>query len=599
MAQAILFYAKHLAAWLGLVSTAYVAGRLVLRGFRLELDGAGERAAMALAVGLGALAEALLLLGLAGQLNLAAVAALAAAVHALGLRTWREAVAAARRLWRERRRRTLFVAGLAALAAAPLFLAALYPPTAFDETLYHLPYARAFARAGSLPFLPELRYPVFPQLGELLFTGMLLAAGDVATHLVELTAVLAAAALLWSWGRRAASPAAGWLAAAAFLGHPIAAYLAGTAYVEPGLALFGCAAVFAAGRWRETGASQWIAVAAFLAAAAAGTKYLGLFFVGAIGVEVLVVGLRRRSARGVLVFALVALAALAPTYGRIVYHTGNPLFPFFPDLFGGSPWDADQFLGERGAARLATAARLLWDVVFDRQAVGGLPPYSPVLPLAVPLMVWAAVVLPRTRRWLLYAAAYILLAPTHAHYLFAVVPLLSLALGVAGDHLLRRARAAPFRRLATAAVCLLLFLPGWAYAAYRFGRLGAPPVGGAQREAYLARQLPLYPAVVALDRLAGQGYTAYAVHAENMVYFAAGRLLGDWNGPASFARVLAAPGDAEALRRRLRALDVSYLVVPRGPGFAAGADAGFDRRFILIYSDPQARIYRLAEDGGG
>lgn len=272
MAQAILFYAKHLAAWLGLVSTAYVAGRLALRGLRLELDGAGERTAMAIAVGLAALAQTLLLLGLAGQLTLAAVAALAAAVHAFGLGVWRELVTQMVRRWRERRRRALLGAGLAALVAAPFFLAALYPPTAFDETLYHLPYARAFARAGSLPFLPELRYPVFPQLGELLFTGMLLAAGDVATHLVELTAALAAAALLHGWGRRAASPAAGWLAAAAFLGHPIAAYLAGTAYVEPGLALFGCAAVFAAGRWRENGGDRWIALAAFLAAAAAGAK---------------------------------------------------------------------------------------------------------------------------------------------------------------------------------------------------------------------------------------------------------------------------------------------------------------------------------------
>ena len=599
MAEAILFYAKHLAAWLGLVATAYVAGRLVLRGLRLELDGAGERAALALAVGLAALAQALLLLGLAGRLTLAAVVALAAAVHALGLGIWRESMTQAVRLWREHRRRALLWVGLAALAAAPFFLAALYPPTAFDETLYHLPYAGAFARAGSLPFLPDLRYPVFPQLGELLFTGMLLAAGDVATHLVELTAVLATAALLCGWGRRAASPAAGWLAAAAFLGHPIAAYLAGTAYVEPGLALFGCAAVFASGRWRETGGDRWIALAALLAAAAAGTKYLGLFFVGAIGVEVLWVGIRRRSARGVVVFALVALAVLAPTYGRILHHTGNPLFPFFPDLFGGSAWDADQFLGERGTARLATAARLLWDVVFNRQAVGGLPPYSPVLPLAVPLLVWAAVALPRTRRWLLYAAAYILLAPTHAHYLFAVVPLLSLALGVVVDHLLRRAGAAPFRRPATAAVCLLLFLPGWAYAAYRLGHLGAPPVGGAQRAAYLARQLPLYPAVEALDHLAGEGYTAYAVHAENMVYFATGRLLGDWNGPASFGRVLAAPRDAEALRRRLRALGASYLLVARAPGLDPAADAGFERHFVLVYSDPHARVYRIAEDGDG
>ena len=29
---------------------------------------------------------------------------------------------------------------------------ALYPPTGFDATLYHLPFARAFAASGRLPF---------------------------------------------------------------------------------------------------------------------------------------------------------------------------------------------------------------------------------------------------------------------------------------------------------------------------------------------------------------------------------------------------------------------------------------------------------------
>ena len=32
--------------------------------------------------------------------------------------------------------------------------------------MYHLPFARAFAASGGLPFLPALRYPMFPPLAE-------------------------------------------------------------------------------------------------------------------------------------------------------------------------------------------------------------------------------------------------------------------------------------------------------------------------------------------------------------------------------------------------------------------------------------------------
>ncbi len=608
MGRALSFYAGHFAAWLVLAATAFVAGRLVLR--RLDFPSGAERVAMAFAVGLGALGQALLFLGIFGWLTAAAVVALVVAVQVAGSGGWREAVGAVRRRWSGWRRemgcgrRAAVLTALALVAAAPFFVAALYPPTAFDETLYHLPFARAFAREAALPFLPELRFPVFPVLGEVLFTGMLLTAGDVATHLVELLAVAAGAALLFAWGRRVVSPAAGALAAAVFLGSPIAAYLGGTAYVEPALALFGCAAVYAVERWRAEGRWGWLAAAGFLAGAAASTKYLGLFFVGAIGIDVALAGSARRqgwraAARPLLLFALVALASLAPTYGRILAHTGNPLFPFYPEVFGPSAWAADEFLGERGAARLGAAATLLWDVVFDRTAAGGLPPYSPALPLALPLLVWAAVAVPPVRRPLLYAAGYLAVAPAHAHYLFAVLPLLALAIGAALGALLARLRSPAARRLLPALLGAVLFLPGWLYALYRVAGEGPPPVTAAARERYLMRELPLYPAIARLNALGGRDAAAYGVFAERMVYFAQGRLLGDWNGPASFARVLPAARDAEELRRTLRRLGVSYLLVPAGREFGLPSTPEFRRRFAPLYADPHARLYRVAEDGGG
>ena len=65
-----------------------------------------------------------------------------------------------------------------------------------------------------MPFLADLRSPVFPQLEELLQAGVLMFAGDVATHLVQLLAVLLTAALLAGWGRRAGGAAAGRVVAA-------------------------------------------------------------------------------------------------------------------------------------------------------------------------------------------------------------------------------------------------------------------------------------------------------------------------------------------------------------------------------------------------
>src|SRR5262249_6935808 len=72
---------------------------------------------------------------------------------------------------------------------------ALYPPTAFDATLYHLPFARAFVESGGVPYLLDRRVPVFPQVNEILFAAVMLFRPDVAAHGVPVLMTLVSAAL--------------------------------------------------------------------------------------------------------------------------------------------------------------------------------------------------------------------------------------------------------------------------------------------------------------------------------------------------------------------------------------------------------------------
>jgi hypothetical protein len=590
-----LFAGKHLLAFLLLAATAWVAGRTALR--RLDSGEGWERLAVPGALGLTILAHVFLALGFCGLLSRGPVLAVLVAVHLLGFRAWREVLSFG--WWRPLSRvggevgwgRAATAAGL--LAFAPLFVFSLYPPTAFDETLYHLPYAEAFARTGGVPFLPDLRNPVFPQLEELLQAAVLLFAGDVATHLVQLLAVLLTAALLAGWGRRAGGPAAGWLAAGLFLGNPIVAHLAGTGYVEPGLTLFATAAVYSLERWRESGGDGWLILAAVFAGSAGGVKYLGLYFVGLVLLGVLLITVRERRWRDLLVAGLAVLAVLAPWYGRILYYTGNPIFPFFPDLFPGppSPWDPGGLPVPRGLEeRLIAFLRLPWDVVLDRSAVGNQPPYSPAWLLGLPLLVVGFVREARVRRLLAAGAGYaliFLLLPPDARYLVAVLPLLSLALALA-------VAARVSRRLA-AALALVVLLPGWLYAGYRIWLQGPVPATAQAREEYLVRQLPVYPAVRSLNRSLGSRYTVYAFNAENMTYFADGRFLGDWNGPARYARLIPHLQEPAALWRELRTLGADHFLVAKGTGVHLPVDdPAFPRWFRQVYSDSAADVYALA-----
>lgn len=567
-----------------LVVTAYVLGRrgtdwpVLGLSFRDRL----ERDAVSTTLGLGLLAHLLLFLGMAGLLRPLPVLLLAAGIHVFGIPVWRDPPTF-------RVRPGWMIAALA--AAAPLIVLAAYPPTAFDATLYHLPFARAFAESGGVPFLPDLRFPVFPQANEILFAALRLFGPDVTAHGLQLFATLLTAALLVSWGR------GGWIAAAVFLGNPIVVHFAGSAYIEPGLTLFVTAGLYALDRWRRDGDRGWLFLAVAFLATAADTKYLGLFFLGAAGLVVLFAGGRQR-ARAALLFTAIALIFLAPWYGRIYAYTGNPLFPFLSRIFGESLWTS-WIVHDTGLEpnRLLRLARLPWDLLFRRELYNHEPPFSPVYLVALPLLAYGFFRNSSVRLWLVVAGAFALVwtwLPPDSRYLVTVLPLVSLAVAAS----IPPSWLASHRRLALI-LCLACFLPGWLYAGYRIQRQGLPPLTVEEREVYLARALPAYPAVVHLNRTWGSGYTVWALHAESMTYFADGRFLGDWTGRASFARMLGASPDVPSLHRELRRLGATHLLLPArfadrrevAPPFPD--DAAFRRWFRLVYQDPGARIYAL------
>ena len=181
-----------------LLVSAWAAGRLAVRTLRLPVD--AVPLSLTFAAGLMVLAQAALLLGLVGALRAPMVVTLAAASWAAaGWDRWRTGSIEAGGLGRGR----AAVAFAVALVALPGAALTLYPPLGFDQTLYHLPTARAFAATGGVPFLPALRYPIFPPLAEVLNAAILTVAGDVATQITGWLAIAAAARARLHVGARA------------------------------------------------------------------------------------------------------------------------------------------------------------------------------------------------------------------------------------------------------------------------------------------------------------------------------------------------------------------------------------------------------------
>lgn len=194
------FAVVHYGAVALLTVVAYLAGRGLT--WRCRFDSALERFTVSTGLGLGLVALLALMLGLLRILTpiavIGAAAALLAASLAIG-RPWRNAPRALLHRGTRSMRRAGFL--LVALPAVGLLaLLPLYPPTAWDATMYHLATAKLYATRHAVEFSPYIRFQTFPQVNELLYTLMLLVSDDVPAQIVHFGMALLTALVLYVWG---------------------------------------------------------------------------------------------------------------------------------------------------------------------------------------------------------------------------------------------------------------------------------------------------------------------------------------------------------------------------------------------------------------
>jgi len=570
-----------------------------------------EEASVSTALGLGAIAYAIFLLGLARRLDRASVAAALAIGVAL---SWREAARAARAAWSGARRiaarRPLAVA-IAAALLGPVLLLPLYPPIAWDAIGYHLPYAKTYAESGGLAFNPHLRYPVFPQTSEMLFTLALLFSDDVLAQLTQflLFALLTVGCV--AFGRRHFSDRAGVWAAALLFGNSQVLWLASIAYVDMGLTanvLFG---VFAYWNWRESGERGWLLLSGAFFGLAMGTKYLGVVPAAIVFLFVLSSGVRARRLGAPLAFAGVCAAVAAPWYVRNALLTGNPIFPFLPRLFGYSFWSAEDLrwldgdvIAKRGVGRgIGSLLALPWHLVASQRFFDAEERISPLYGLCVPIM---AVVGFRWRRvGLLYSvglayAVFWFFSAQILRYLVPALPILGVAMAAALDRALagRRGPTSPRARPAIAAlVAVALATPGVWFAVRKVREWGAPATTAEERTRHLLRHRPSVTAYEFLNATRGRDYAVYAFHDQCMTYYADGLFMGDFFGAARYTDVEAHWDDGAALYRTLRGLGATHFLVSSLYEKARlPSNDAFDNRFRLVYSKANVVLYEISDD---
>ncbi|WP_346839531.1 hypothetical protein [Microbulbifer sp. SAOS-129_SWC] len=217
-------------------------------------------------------------------------------------------------------------------------VAAIHPPGHWDDTMYHLPLARYYLEQKAIVVNDYLRFPLFPQYGDLLVMLGLMLGHEVGAQLFATIPLLLICIGLFGaslWKTRSLIVG---MIAIYFLYRlgPVKSTL-GYAYIDNTLALFSWGAVLALVMPKTSISFKWILISGFFAGAAAGSKYFGLVLAGLMFLYIL---LFQRNIKMLVMFSGAAILTGVWWYVRNIVIAGDPFHPAGGSVFGYYLWNA-------------------------------------------------------------------------------------------------------------------------------------------------------------------------------------------------------------------------------------------------------------------
>jgi hypothetical protein len=457
------------------------------------------------------------------------------------------------------------------------------PPTGRDELTHHLLFPRLYVQAGRIFDLPFAPYSYFPMLLDMLYTPWLWWGSDSIPKLVHGLFGILTALLIYAYLAHRLSVVYGLLGFFIYLSTPAILKLANLAYVDLGLVFYSTAALLCLLCWLEEDHRQrWLVLAGISAGFAVATKPNGLLVLLVLSLLLaLALGKHRRRAPWILsrllFFGGLSLVAFSPWAIKNWTQTGNPLFPFYTDLLGGT------FAGEGDSSDLSIfeKRRLLYGENWLQIAALPLriffsgrdnqPQFfdgvlTPMLLLFLPWAFsgqWA-----REKKFLLafagfYFAYALFLSDLRIRYLLPIVPPLAV-LSVYGIHNIHLRNARPY--LLYGAFILLTIFNGvylWNY----FQSLS--PLGylsrAETRAGYLARTLPDYRAFDYINRNLPDSARIYLLFMARRAYYCEREYFHDLGeSPATLLRVIHDAKSTAEIQVGLGRRGITHLIAREG-----------------------------------
>jgi hypothetical protein len=220
---------------------------------------------------------------------------------------------------------------------------AVAPSVHFDALVYHLGVPTIYLREHGLVEITEEFRSYWAHNAEMLYTFSLLTAGQPLPTLLHLLSGILVTSWLFTLGKHIAGTTVGLVSALAFYSLPLVTFESGSAYIDLIVTLYVFGALAAAAHWWLDQNGAWLIISGISAGFALGSKLYALIVLVPLGGLILVgLVLRYGSSKSMLLglarFVVPTTLLSLPWFVRDWSWTGNPIFPFYNQLFVSPKW---------------------------------------------------------------------------------------------------------------------------------------------------------------------------------------------------------------------------------------------------------------------
>lgn len=226
--------------------------------------------------------------------------------------------------------------------------------TEYDSLTYHLADPAYYIRHMRIQPMPWEDHSNFPFTAEMWYTAGLLLHSIPLAKLFHWLCCPILTASVYLFAKRISGERAGQVAAVLIASMPFVFWESGTCYVDLSYAAFAMVCLTAIAEAHFSRSKVWLLISAMVCGAMLGTKTLALANAVIFGAFLIFIVITERKSAfkfqliDISKWTILAAAFGSPWYIRSAIFTGNPVYPFLYNVFGGKFWSKEA--AERVAA---------------------------------------------------------------------------------------------------------------------------------------------------------------------------------------------------------------------------------------------------------